>query len=687
MVMYVIEKLKHKIRYGTAIPALAMLIIAALVVVIYYFTIRDTREAKSLEVGDSLQLVASVDTSIEGIEWRTSDVNIATVESDGTIKGISPGEVEIKLVIDGETIDKYRVIVYDYNDETEKKYIAIKNLKITPNNSNITVGEKVLLSVNIDPEDATNKTLKWESSDQNIVTVNQTGEVTAISEGTATISVKSTNNVVAKATVKVKKSNKKPTPTATPNSSTSTTEITINQGMTGSFRPGATKQLTASASDVTWKSSNTKVATVDANGLVTMNVNGIAIISATTTNGLKALYIVSINKYIPAELTVPVEKISLTAGNSNQLNAENNTGTKIAYSSSNTRVATVSDDGTVNAHSTGNATITVSSDEIVKKVEVSVKGYRIHFIDIDGPGDAILLEANGKYAMIDSGTSTAQSKVKNYLDKFNIKQLEFMVITHPHVDHNGAVNYLLNNGIKINTIYQKEYTNKDLTAYSGSASTKNRVNSIIDNATNRGTQIVYVDKTFNDGQAVDLEGMKVYFFNTTQRLVTESNGTEGFDYYSSQNWANQSENLNSISNLIVANNHSLLTTGDLNEYNILSSVLLKVNAIAPNLDVYKISHHGYFNCTGKAYMTVNANRYIVTNTIDDKLGDGNYSITNDIVNNNGNQLTSCFAYMSLNMCDAYYSADSSNGIIVNFSNNRASFSGGGYGRNNSNRCN
>lgn len=685
----ILDEVKFKIMFGTAVPAIIMVLLAGLGVFVVYL-MQDKRNVKSLEVGETVQLVSTLDTSIEGIEWKSSDVNVATVDSTGLVRGISPGDVDVKLTIDSEVIDEYRVIVYTYNEDGKQLYNPVTKLDISSKENNLYVGDKLTLTAKVTPDDATNKELHWESSNQNIATVNQHGEVTAVNEGTVDITVKSINNV--EATAKINVSRKKATP-APVTQTVKASEIVINEGTGGSFKPGLTKQLTTTIlpenttdKTVTWKSNNPKVAKVDSNGKVTTNAIGVAIITATTSNGKTNKYIMTVSKNVNPELVVNKTNVSTNVGNNIQLYASNNTGSAITYKSSNTSIATVDKNGKVTTKRTGNVTITVSSDNINKKVNISILGYRVHYINTGTFGDAILLESNGKYGMIDVGPTEGGTIVKAYLDSLNIKQLEFIIFSHPHVDHNGAMQYLLNSGLTVNTIYQKEYTYKDSSAYNGVKNTLNRVNNIINTATKSGTKFVYVDKSFKEGQSINLGDMKIYFYNNIQRILYERKDGDVFNYETSQYWATHTENVNSIVNLITVNNHSLLSTADMNSYRLYSNILNRVYKITPRLDVYKIGHHAYHNCTGDEELIIPASYYIVTNSIDDKYGDGGYIISNDIVSEDGEQFYSCFHQMHLNMCDAYYSLNSTKSIIVNFSNSNVSLSGGGLGRNSSSRC-
>ncbi len=81
--------------------------------------------------------------------------------------------------------------------------------------------------------------------------------------------------------------------------------------------------------------------------------------------------------------------------------------------------------------------------EIGNKQEANVNDLQVHYIDV-GQADAILIRVpteNGTENMlIDAGTSSGHSDevITDYLDNLDIDTLEYMMITHPHLDHGGA---------------------------------------------------------------------------------------------------------------------------------------------------------------------------------------------------------------------------------------------------------
>lgn len=67
---------------------------------------------------------------------------------------------------------------------------------------------------------------------------------------------------------------------------------------------------------------------------------------------------------------------------------------------------------------------------------------KINYIDV-GQGDSILVQVNGKNLLIDAGPNDSTDKLMSYLSKQNIKKLDFVVATHPHEDHIGAMDSVI----------------------------------------------------------------------------------------------------------------------------------------------------------------------------------------------------------------------------------------------------
>ena len=81
-----------------------------------------------------------------------------------------------------------------------------------------------------------------------------------------------------------------------------------------------------------------------------------------------------------------------------------------------------------------------------------------HFIDV-GQGDAELILVDDKAILIDTSTAKERDKLISYIDGLGIKELEYIVLTHPDEDHIGSADYVINN-YKINNVIlsPKEHT-------------------------------------------------------------------------------------------------------------------------------------------------------------------------------------------------------------------------------------
>lgn len=157
------------------------------------------------------------------------------------------------------------------------------------------VGETLQLTATVKPSYADNKTITWKSSDEKVATVDKDGKVTAVANGTVTITATSADGKhSATVTITVKISPEKLTLTAE------------NKTLA---KIGDTLQITAKVEPdnaydkLIWKSSDEKVATVDVDGKVTAVGNGEVTITATTEDG-KLNESVTITVKIPDEPTI-----------------------------------------------------------------------------------------------------------------------------------------------------------------------------------------------------------------------------------------------------------------------------------------------------------------------------------------------------------------------------------------------
>ncbi|MEI6602826.1 MAG: Ig-like domain-containing protein [Clostridia bacterium] len=156
---------------------------------------------------------------------------------------------------------------------------STSGVSISKTAATLKVGLTLQLTATVKPADATDKTVKWTTSNAKVATVTSAGKVTAKGKGSAKITVTTTSgSYKASCTVTVVQP---------------VTSVKLNKA-TASILKGKTLKLlatvlptTASNKKVTWKSSSTAIATVNTTGTVTAKKKGIATITVTTVDGKK----------------------------------------------------------------------------------------------------------------------------------------------------------------------------------------------------------------------------------------------------------------------------------------------------------------------------------------------------------------------------------------------------------------
>lgn len=204
------------------------------------------------------------------VAWSSENTGIATVNNDGEVTGIAAGETSITATAEGKTATCHIMVV--------EKHIAVES--VTLNEQEVSTTENFKLVASIQPANATNKTINWISSDEEVATVDQDGNVTVLTAGETTITV-TTEDGNKQATCKV---------IVEP---TNVAGVTIDVGeLSLILHESETIQATvqpenASNKNVIWSSDNEDIATVDNTGKVTAKAVGEANITVTTEDGNK----------------------------------------------------------------------------------------------------------------------------------------------------------------------------------------------------------------------------------------------------------------------------------------------------------------------------------------------------------------------------------------------------------------
>lgn len=197
----------------------------------------------------------------------------------------------------------------------------------------------------------------------------------------------------------------------------------------------------------------------------------------------------------------------------------------------------------------------------------------VHFIDV-GQGDCIFIQVNNKNILIDGGPNTSEKKVKTYLKNLGIKNINYLIATHPHEDHIGGLDVILKN-FKVESVYAPK---------------------IITTTTDFKDIIFELNK---ESKRINI-AEKGLTINLDDRSYLNFLSPEDKKY----------DNINNYSTVIKLNygNISFLFTGD-------SEILIENMLLSSNnnlsADILKVGHHGSKTSTSKEFLKKVAPKYAV----------------------------------------------------------------------------
>lgn len=309
-------------------------------------------EEIEMAVGDEYEIKVTFEDKsmkVNDLRWASTNTGIVSVDHYGKLKANNPGVATV-------------VATDDYGDRVTLKVTVVRtvdSILLNFTERAIKIGEKFTLDASVNPSNATRKKIVWVSSNPSVATITKNGVVEGITGGVTTITAKIEGEEV-----------------------TATSKVTVNVDSTSielnhsSYRLGLGERVNLKATvlpsfanqNVTWKSSNSKVATVNAQGRVVGISYGYATITATTKDGNE------VEAYAEIEVVRPVNRIhissgslSMMVGDSAKLTAtiepKNSTYNNVIWTSSDDSIALVDGNGNILALKAGKATITASSDD------------------------------------------------------------------------------------------------------------------------------------------------------------------------------------------------------------------------------------------------------------------------------------------------------------------------------------
>jgi uncharacterized protein YjdB len=283
----------------------------------------------------------------DDLYWRSDNPSIVSVNQRGVVSGHNAGKATIRVkTVDGGFIRQCAVEVRQ----------RVTGVRMSATSETLKYGEWYQLSAEVIPSNAFDKSVTWRSSNTSVATVNGLGWVYAAGKGTADITVRTNDGGYStKCTVRVRMP---------------VTGVSLSP-TSGVLDVGKTLQLTATVSpsnaddkSVSWRSSNTSVATVDGSGKVKAIGKGESTITVTTNDqGRTASCTVIVRQPVTGVSVNPASLSynSTQKGAQKQLTATvyppNASNKNIEWSSSNTSAVQVNKSGLITVVGSGKATI------------------------------------------------------------------------------------------------------------------------------------------------------------------------------------------------------------------------------------------------------------------------------------------------------------------------------------------
>ncbi|MCC8044210.1 MAG: Ig-like domain-containing protein, partial [Clostridiales bacterium] len=324
------------------------------------------------------------------VKYSSSKTSVATVNSKGKITAKKTGTATIsaKVYYKGTKI------------KTFKKTVAVVSYDTSA--VTLTAGKSKTVAAKVPSGYA----VSYSSSDKSVASVSSAGKITAKKAGTATITAKISydGEVLKKLTKKITVTSASGTSSGSTASSVPALTYTFDTSAV-TIAPGKTLSVKATVSDgytVSYSSSDKSVATVSSSGVVTGVTEGAAAITVEISyNGtLKKTLTKKVTVAAPAlTYTFDTSDATISPGKTLSVKASATTGYSVAYSSSDSSVATVSSSGVVTGVKGGTATINVklSYNGTVKKTlakSVTVRSYQLSSsslsLDVNGTSTASL---------------------------------------------------------------------------------------------------------------------------------------------------------------------------------------------------------------------------------------------------------------------------------------------------------
>ncbi|MGL4955708.1 MAG: Ig-like domain-containing protein, partial [Bacteroidales bacterium] len=310
--------------------------------------------------------VSPSDATNKSFSWSSSDNSIVYIDRDGNAEAKSVGVARIKVTTaDGAKTAEREILVFD---------VAVEGLGVNKNTTYMLVNGREQLVLFFDPPDATNKKVQWNSSNRSVVSVDaETGMLTAKGVGSSEVTATTEDGGFTALCVVHVESKAISVTSVKANKTQSAIVVGEKEYLRATVEPyNATNQ------NITWRSSNTSIASVDKDGVVIGVGVGNAVITVTTADGnhvdICSVDVVeeevALKEIIPSTTNLVIDlygsqTIQVTA------NPSNATNQIFTWSSDNQGIVDVSSAGVVTPRAVGTTFVRVKNTD--NSVSTSIK--------------------------------------------------------------------------------------------------------------------------------------------------------------------------------------------------------------------------------------------------------------------------------------------------------------------------
>jgi uncharacterized protein YjdB len=342
----------------------------------------------SIEVDQQLQLAATLraadSTLLTGrqVAWESSDTTVARVDGAGQVRGVTPGTVTVTATSEGVS-GTARVVVSPK---------PVQTVEVSPATATLEVDRDLQLGATLRAADGTlltGRPIEWSSDNPAVARVDSTGRVLAVAPGDAAITATSEGRS-GSAQVRVV-----PKPVNTVQVSPAVANLLVGEQVQLSARLLAADSTVLTGRVVTWQSSDTMVARVSGEGLVSGRGEGEAVITA-TSEGVSGTAQIRVAPQPVARVQVDPDSAAVVVNGQVQLSARLFaadstvlTGRVVTWQSSDTTVARVSGEGLVSGRGEGEAVITAASEGVSGTAQIRVTPQPVDSVEVRPTGAEI----------------------------------------------------------------------------------------------------------------------------------------------------------------------------------------------------------------------------------------------------------------------------------------------------------